>query len=864
MSIPPVPPPSGPPPSTPPVPSVSSGGAIGALEDVLTPAQFQALTGPSEASFLPPPSVTLLQFLEELGRLKLELEKQLKAGELADNKAGAGLVQGMVDQASQLSELYKTMKSGINTIQGLVKSVNDSMNAMNSAITTINLSGMIFNGLYYNTATSAITRFNDIATATNITLASSTATTAQKNTAVTNYNNAVGPLNSALADINNRIAFSIPIENAYQNVVIPYNNTATINNAAIDNFNHLSPVVKLDHQPTAMVLFLSSPMPVFITTVSGIPASVTPYNFNPIDYLNTGTFLFLPLLAVPLSVLVINVIAVFLSIFAPFLEPLFNLILYGRTTLENIDDLQDKTWNDPNVKAYAPVPAAYLQAYSSKPGGGNTAQAGGMTTTVSVTNLGSGLVSGALNKDMLASVLKGSDPDLSVEALKELIKLLETLIAGLLGVAAQGAIPGALGTITPSLASLAPPPNSPSLTVVTGLSLLNRNLETVNSKDLPKAVSDLIQKTPPLSDLPAAQQGALSTQLTGAVALTLLLVGAKILSEALGLPNLLAQLLGSIPEIAPDIANIVSSPPPAEKEKGNQNVLKDLTKSFAEQGFNPEEATFLATIGLANLQNRFLGPTATLVTPETTDISLLTDSLAGQLLLNKGPELNVSSAKEQAGVLINQAINSSDTLKAPRVRDELINVLIQSGINTREAQIIASNILIIPNQVIPKETVKAADSAGVKPVTIPPVTNPQLSTDEIATLIRQRTLELLGPELGAQQAKGIADNLVESLIGPPPASNKGTEQALAEPNSFIRQIKDSVQTIKRENEKVYNEGVQAAFKQYIKPSVDLNPFLLKVLDPAYFFLAVVSIINQQTKTQFSVGQGRSSGVDIPI
>jgi hypothetical protein len=864
MSIPPISPSSLPIP----VPSVSTDGAITLLQDVLTPAQFAALTGPNAASFLPPPDITLIQFLQELGALKLELEKQLKANELADNKSGAGLVQGVVDQASQLTELYKSMKSGINTIQGLVKSVTDSINTMNPAITNINFSIMTSNGTFINNANSAINTFNNVANATNATLASTQATTAQKNTAIANYNTAVGTLNSAIATINNRISASISVENAYQNVAVPYDQTATINNTAIDSFNHLSPVVKLDHQPMASLLFLSSPMPTTISTVSGIPASVSTYNFNAFNYLNAGTFLPLPLLTIPLSVLVINVIAVFLSIFAPFLEPLFNLILYGRTTLENIDELQSKAWNDPNVKIYAPVPPAYVQAYAAKPGGGNSTQAGSLTTTVSVTNLGSGLVSAALNKDMLASMLEGSDPNLSVEALRELIKLLQTLIAGLLGASAKGAIPGALGTVTPSLASLAPPPNSPTLTVVTGLSLLNRNLETVNSKDLPKAISSLIQKTPPLNDLTATQQGSLSTQLTGAVALTLLLVGAKILSEALGLPNLLAQLLGSIPSIAPDIANITSGPQPVGQVQGNQNVLNDLTKSFAEKGFNPEDATFLATIGLANLQNRFLGPTATLVTPQTTDIDLMTDSLAGQLLLNQGPGLDVVSAQQQARTLINQALNSADSLKASRVRDELIHTLIQSGINTREAQIMASNVLIIPNQVIPTETTRAGDLAALQqPVTNPqlaPVINPQLSTDEIAILVRQRTLELLAPEVGSQQAKVIADNLVESLIGPPLVSNKGTVLALAEPNSFIRQVKDSVQAIKGQNEKVYNEGVQAAFKEYIKPSVDLNPFLLKILDPAYFFLAAVSIINQQTKTQFSVGQGRNSGVDIPI
>lgn len=855
----------------PPVPGggdpIPPGGSVNNVQDFfLTPDQLATLYSTSDTSFLPASDMTLFKFFDVLAKNKVDFQKQIKKSEATDQDTQANAFSIRLDQAFQLLLLYQLRQQMATSLPQLFSSIKSSTQTMNTATTAFNTYTANANsGTAINTFNSQVSAFNTVANNTNTVLSNPNSTQAQKDTAIGNYNSAVNTLNGQIDTFNGKLTESSNAANTYQNAVNAYNLQASLNNVVIDVVNanlRKRGLLPIDSQPlnsNLLTNFSAGPLG-HLSGVSGTPASVPTSGLNGFNYLTVYSTNAYPQITVPSSLLFVDFFITMVQIFLPALLDLFNQEVFSDSSLKLAADMNDRRWGDPNVNKYSVLPKSYYSLHSGQPATVNANASGGMSTAVSNIGLGAkgGQIDTALNKATFKQILESADPN--NPNIENIIKQLLLLLMSSLIMNSQGAVSDSLETLNPSLASLSPAPNSPSLTVVAALSAYNQNLKTLNPDSIKTLISQLISEDPSLSKLTEAQKKDLTTQLSGEFSITIMTLLVKILCEALGLPEFLAQVLGTIPELADDIPKVATGDEPPKTTEANKKIKDELEQSFIDKGFSAEEAKFLAQVGFTSYANAYIQPKSTVVTPETTNLTLAKDSLAAQLLLDKDLNLDLASAKELAGKIIDKTLAEGETARSGRFREDLINNLVQNNVGLRDAEIISSNVLLIPN-----EEPKLKET--VQPITVKGETTNQfnlLPIDELIALLQKRTLELLGPELGTEGAKAVAAQIVDLLFGPLPEKSTGaTEERLQNPSSFIRlvgaQINDSKLTQQEDVRKVFIES----FRDYIKSATDLNVSLLKVLDPATIPLMVVSLMYQEHTSQIGLGQSRSTPVDIP-
>jgi len=872
-------------------------------------------TSTYQNSFLPPPTATLQDFFNALGVSQTEFRRQLKKSDQTDAVATADTTLGGIDAAKLLEFTYNFILTQLNSVESFntaffsaIAQVNNAINAFNTQAGSL---ANAVNGSFITNIKSTITNFNfTVNTLHGFSNSNALSAANVYNASVT------GSLNPALTNYNNKVASYNSLVTTYQTALTTYHNIATSLNFVNTNtlvpdliaanyhgvFPPLIPFLNSSVSNGGPTLPLEStvstshpPAPSTLATYGQIPTKLP---FTQLSFIKAGLPYSSPFTFETwveqenLFYVGVSIVDFFGFIFTGHPDA-FTYYLTSTHTLNNMNALYNSQWSPFDfTKKYSTVPVAFYEAYTGQIITPPQGDAGGTSADLNIAGTGSG-VPNALNKTLLKTMISQHNPPNQGNLTKQMV----ALSGNLLNAGGKTAIAGGLQTLTPSLGSLANPPNSPAISVVSALSFLQQNIKTVNSASLNTLLNQFINSDPTLSKLSTEDKAKLVKELIGAISLTLLLVSGKTLSEALALPSLLQQLLGNIQSIADDILKIVIGGGSETNQQSSLKLQNDLLLFYKGSGYSTEQATLLAHVAFVSLSNESIQPRAAVVSPDLTNIALIKESLASQLIINN-QNLDVLTAENLASSIVDQTIKDEESIKTNIFRQDLSNELLKNGITSQEAEIIASNVLILPNEqplfqlpttppptevVIPPPPppppisgttppppsgittiIPPVSTPTVTPITpTPPTTYTQLTIDQLRVLIKKRVIELLTPELGIAQANAISEQILLALFGAP-TSTSLKELQLENPNSFINLVDTAIQASNADKKQAYKEALHEAFREFIKPIVDLNPMLLKVMDPTYFFLSVVSIIFHQNKTQLTMGQSRSTPVDVAI
>ncbi len=641
------------------------------------------------------------------------------------------------------------MSSAQTTVNGAISSFNSTANALGADFAVFNSS---------NNPPSGTSRQTDVDL----------------------YNQAVATLQSQLNAYNSALG-------SYANAVTAYNNATTTYNAINTEITARNTLVAKLTPPLAPLPLLPT-----ATTVSAsagvLPAAPSTISFS-LSPLSNPTFSTynstatapptLSLLGAAPSFTVPSLTQYISSFFSPTFAALLYTLTSQNTTLNSLDTLRNKRWFDPNalvhdVNSDSPTkPDASLNVPQS------TDTGGGVSSATTVAGLDNPHLINILNKAGITKAFQQFTP----QNADEVVSTILLISAGLLISSSLQAIPGTLGALGSHLSKLKP--SSPALSIVTALSVLNRNLELANSTALTTTIQNLIAKNPTTASLSPTDQAALASQISASISLSLILLSAKTLSETLGLPGLPAQLLASIPGLSPSTLQTIFSNASVSAGQEQATLLANLKQGFVAQGFNATQSAFLASVAATTVRNQYIQPSATTASYQTINYNTVVSSLAAQLLLNNSL-FTVDQAKLQAANIVKNALANTDNVKTDTFRIEISNLLIQSGITTNKAENIANNILILPNEATLSQL---PPLTGISTPIIP------LTQVEITQQIKQRVLDLLTPEVGATQATYIASEIIKSLFYQPvPVATSTTVQQTdaKQPYSFVQVAKQQI------------------------------------------------------------------------
>ena len=516
-----------------------------------------------------------------------------------------------------------------------------------------------------------------------------------------------------------------------------------------------------------------------------------------------------------------------------------------RLYYHNPDTVPDPLLNT-KMLALKILPDAYIQP--AKPV--KTSALAGGAMALQAIGLGNSNLEEILGRDLLKEALKnldlksfdGKDAKFKEQKINNLVDQLLLLSVGLLANQSLQALFPSLGVISQSLDTL--PKDSPAFAILFAVSLANRIQEEATQGITAETLQKFLNGNSDLATLTDEDKAKLSAVLN----LGQLLVAGKMLESTLGLQGLMAQIL---PALSPslDPTTLLSQ----ASQEGRQSLVElqtHLESHFVDQGYLHDEAQFLAQVGSQLTEQGLLTPSATsLNSPHSFNQPLLVDSVKASLVL-------AGHSLTKANALADEAIAhtlAEGPYHSPKQFRTALDVQLQDlGIGDKSSEIANQAILIPPAEksldflAIP--TVPAAAIAGAAhpsaaptpatPIPGAPATQPTkqpLSPVELMTILEKRSLQLLTPQLGAQVAKQVTEEIAKTLFGNAHPDSRDIADVKS-PYSLINVMKDQLQQLNVEQNHEWAATVSQVFKETIKTMVDFYAFSLKIMDPAYLFV----------------------------
>lgn len=435
------------------------------------------------------------------------------------------------------------------------------------------------------------------------------------------------------------------------------------------------------------------------------------------------------------------------------------------------------------------------------------------------------LLGRALLMDALRNIkaLKESD-EKQIEKKLEMIadKLLLFSISMMGNQSLQALLPS-VSPISQSLSSL--PADSPAFALLFALSFANRTGEEAHFGINKEALQVFLKEIPELEGLSEEDR----TQLEAILNLGQLMVAAKMVETTLGMPGLTAQILTPLSSLDQEATLLEGA---AERKPVLENLKTGIETKFIEQGYPKEEAQFLSRVGVQLSEQGPLTPAAASVPiPAAVNKPLLIDSVKAALVLSKTP---LKEADAIAHEVVDSTLAETPYSSAKQLRSALETHLQDLGIRDKAPEI-ARQAVVIP----PKE-----DAALPAKTTLP----------QLVSLLEKRSMQLLVPQLGAEIAKTVTEELMKTLFGNPHPDTR-TIGDVKSPYALVNVIQNQLYHLHLDQNKEWTETVVQTFKETIKSMESFYSFSLKLMDPAYL-LVYSGIIHGE--------QGRKKSVDIPI
>lgn len=407
-----------------------------------------------------------------------------------------------------------------------------------------------------------------------------------------------------------------------------------------------------------------------------------------------------------------------------------------------------------------------------------------------------------LNKALLTQTIKELNQNqlnniLDEAQQNEFYHQLLLLSASLLGTNSLQSLLPSINPITPYLANL--PKNSPAYSILFSLSFVNRIQELTQNQLTSVALETLIDHSPQFAQLTAEQKTALTNELAPILNLSLLMMATKLLAANLGETNLTAQLLSSIlpSSIDPSVLN---------PQSPDSTLQPRLKHHFIEQGYQSQEAQFLAQVGSELVSQGPLAPSATAISPQTIQTSLLTDSIKANLVL-AGFSLDQSN-RIASGAL--QLTLTEEPQSYSHFVAELETNLRLAGAG-KYALDTAMNAVILPAKT--------------------PLSSTPVSQTEISQTLTQQVQSILAPQLGSEVSRSIAQELNKTLFGITQL-DEATRKQEKSPLSLTSIMKEQVSRLAEKQP----DQLAESFKEFMRDSLNLNAFLEKLMDPAHLFV----------------------------
>lgn len=434
---------------------------------------------------------------------------------------------------------------------------------------------------------------------------------------------------------------------------------------------------------------------------------------------------------------------------------------------------------------------------------------------------------------------------ISIEALKSLIQLnlqareslihqitnkLILLSLGLLANQSMQALLPSLGIIVDVLTHL--PKDSPAFPILFSISLSNRMLEDIDHGILMKTIDTFLDSLPECSGI--SPQG--KEKIGRIIILGQLMAASKLIEESLGLQGLFAQTLSnaSIP-----LNELIAS---AEK-KDSQKVIKieeEINNHFIKKGYPQDKATYLGQIGGQLAQRGLLSPHVTgSISEKTVDTFWLKHSIQTALSLSHDYSL------EEARIICEKAVldilSASPDLSAKQFRSEISTYLKDLGVKNYSE--IAKTALLIP---LKEQSIALAIEPLKQPQLIKEPTSSSIPaykglSDERSSIVNNRTLLLLNPQLGPFLAKEIGQEILQTLFGQPHVDSK-TISSSSSPDSLTQSITNQIAYLVKDHHEKWMDSVHEAFAESLKNVTSFAQFSKKLQNPAYQYLFASSMI----------------------
>ncbi len=413
------------------------------------------------------------------------------------------------------------------------------------------------------------------------------------------------------------------------------------------------------------------------------------------------------------------------------------------------------------------------------------------------------------------------------------------------------------------------PTNSPVFALLFATSFANRIQEETEQGLVAQALETFIESTPELSSLsPAGKK-----ELEGALNVSLLLMATKMMEINLGLPGLSIQLLAPL---LPVEAKTLIVELQQEKKQETLQLTQQFEQQFLAEGYAPEEARFLAQLGV-ELEPVLSAPQATTVSASSIQSPLLINSLKAALVLDRYPLKEATEISQQA---VQSTLNAGPYPSTNLFRSALNNQLQELGLPEQKTQELASQAILLPpfppslsvsllqtsspteneKQALPgtndanthvvdtdvvnpeKPRSEALLTTSAQESTAPspsPIQEPLLLPIEtLRAIVETRILTLLTPQLGAVVASKVNEEVLNTLnLNPTAAAKAEATFIYSLPNVTRRQV-THLQTYHStlESHRVRTDELTTAFKATFKHTYDGNALFQRMMDPAYRFL----------------------------
>ncbi len=803
-------------------------------------------------------------FFKALNDAKVELNQQFRASDFVDqltrrrDSQAAGLAAlGLIDQFSiraqavinsknEAAQKTNQLQSQATTMKNLVDSQNTRINNINSQngtdITQFQNFRNQYNAYIQALNSNGITVANGIATVPkgkeavyNSLTASYQNSVNQINsywagraTAIQNYNNATNSYNQTVQSNNDWVTNFIK-DNDLQsyldknNITVPVQTTAnTVRDDGLNSRENAPGIVGGEGPFSVSIPAPSSFANAeangnYNRTASTIP-SITVFDKQAVNDVMDDK-MYQKYVAPIDSVITYNVqywgFLRILSIFSPNLD-------YTPDPLLNYKPLSRKLVPNTIIDVAQPV---------------GTSSQGAGTLAIQSIGLDNPHITGILGQAALALAIRNLGLNLTEEQIAQFSEQVLALSLGLIGKNSLDALLPSLGPVLSMLSSL--PPDSPALSLLFSLSFANRIQELTGQGLTSDAIQALINGSgiAALQNLSPADLEALTATLN----LGLLLVSAKLLESSLGLPGLSAQLL--LPLLPPELATSTLGQASAANQQSSADLQARLKADFIAQGFSQDEAAFLSDLGVSLVDQNLLAPSSTSISRDSINQQLLIDSIKASLILSDSRAFDLARADAIAREAVSRTFedlgdqstsvtqfrsdlqsNLQDLNIRSSVSDEVMRDAILTSDQNRslQPQALANNANTQGNNNIPDETIPSTPLVPFTP----------LSQAQLVAILEKRASELLVPQLGAQLARQITEEIAQTLFGTanPDARDKAQ---LKSPLSLVNIVTNQIYHLKLDQNEKYAEATTEAFKETIVTSQDFYAFSLKVMDPAY-------------------------------